>query len=84
MHRLHITQDDYKYWMLSHEKEDGTLILIAHQFENADHVIELALEMVRDGLQALILIDPPRADVRALAAAEQAAYHKPAARKAGA
>jgi hypothetical protein len=31
MDKLHISQDDYGYWMLSLEKEDGTLSLLAYQ-----------------------------------------------------
>jgi hypothetical protein len=46
MDKFHITQDDFGYWMLSLEKEDGTLTLIAHQFAAPGHLIENANEMI--------------------------------------
>jgi hypothetical protein len=89
MDKLHITQDDFGYWMLSLEKEDGTLTLMAHQFVTPDHLIENANELVSEGkVHAVILIDPPRPHagphVEALAAGAAEDYKKPAPRKAGA
>ena len=88
MDKLHITQDDWGYWMLSLEKEDGPLSLLAHQFVTPDHLIENANEMVADGkLHAVVLIDPPRpqpANAKASAARAAEDYKKPAPRKAGA
>ena len=84
MDKLHITQDDYGYWMMSVEKEDGAMSLVAHHFPTPDHLIERANEMIADGkIQATILIDPPRFEARAMTTAERAGYQKPAPRKAG-
>ncbi|HUE85376.1 MAG TPA: hypothetical protein VMO26_04795 [Vicinamibacterales bacterium] len=84
MDKLHITQDDHGYWMLSHEQEDGTLTLLAHQFATPDHLIENANEMIAEGrVKAVVLIDPPRhTQGRALSAAPDD-YQKPAPRRAG-
>lgn len=88
MDKLHITQDDWGYWMLSLEKEDGTLSLLAHQFTTPDHLIENANELVADGkVKAVVLIDPPRpqpANAKASAGLAAEDYKKPAPRKAGA
>jgi hypothetical protein len=86
MDKLHITQDDYGYWMLSLEKEDGTLTLVAHQFAAPDHLIENANEMIAEGkVRAVVVIDPPRPSVPApTTRALPADYQKPAPRKAGA
>ena len=84
MDKLHITQDDYGYWMLSLEKEDGTLSLLAHQFAAPDHLIENANEMIAEGkLNAVVVIDPPRPRTEAAAAGAPEDYKKPAPRKAG-
>lgn len=85
MDKLHITQDDFGYWMLSHEKEDGAMSLVAHHFATPDHLIENANEMIAEGkVRAVILIDPPRSDAPVAAARARRAYQKPAPRKAGA
>ena len=58
MDKLHITQDDYGYWMLSLEREDGTLSLLAHQFAAPGHLIENANELIAEGkVNAVIVID---------------------------
>jgi hypothetical protein len=83
MDKLHITQDADGYWMLSLEKEDGTLGLIAHQFETADKLVEIAGEMIREQkLNATIIVDPPRLTRSDTAAPD--VYVKPAPRRAGA
>ncbi len=85
MDKLHITQDDYGYWMLSLEKEDGTLSLLAHQFAAPHHLIENANELINEGkVKAVVVIDPPRPEARAVARAAPPEYKKPAPRKAGA
>jgi hypothetical protein len=86
MDKLHITQDDFGFWMLSHEKESGELSLVAHHFATPDHLIENANEMIAEGkVQAVIVIDPPRAEAAPMAAAAaRTAYRKPAPRRAGA
>jgi len=90
MEKLHITQDDHGYWMLSLEQEDGTLSLLAHQFAAPNHLIENANEMVAEGkVNAVVVVDPPRPQPpqlqpHALSAAAPEAYKKPAPRKAGA
>jgi hypothetical protein len=82
---LHITQDDYGYWMLSLEKEDGTLNLLAHQFATPDKVIEMANELVREHkVIATIMIDPPRPGPETTAASAAEEYKKPKPRKTGA
>jgi hypothetical protein len=85
MDKLHITQDDYGYWMLSLEQEDGTMSLLAHQFAAPEHLIENANELVTEGkVNAVVLVDPPRRqrEIQTRAASEE--YKKPAPRKAGA
>jgi hypothetical protein len=85
MDKLHITQDDYGFWMLSLEREDGSLVLLAHQFTTSDKPIEVANELIQEGkVRATILIDPPRPDAGARRAALPDDYSKPAPRKAGA
>jgi hypothetical protein len=85
MDKLHITQDEHGYWMLSLEKEDGTLALIAHQFETADKLIEVANEMIcQQKVKATVIVDPPRPTPRSTAAAAPDVYAKPAPKKAGA
>lgn len=84
MKKLHITQDDRGYWMLSLESEDGAMTLLAHQFASPDHLIENANEMISEGhLDAMVLVDPPRPQrsPRAESAADE--YQRPAPRKAG-
>jgi hypothetical protein len=90
MEKLHITQDDYGFWMLSLEKADGELQLLAHQFAAPQHLIENAHELVEDGTHpnAVVLVDPPRKenDFAATAAPAKVApmeYRRPQPRKAG-
>ena len=88
MDKLHITQDDFGYWMLSLEKEDKSLTLLAHQFVTPDHLIENANELVSQGkVHAVVVIDPPRPQpaphAAALAAGAPEDYKKPEPRKAG-
>jgi hypothetical protein len=84
MSKLHITQDDYGFWQLSLEDNDGSLRLLAHHSETASHLIENAHELVEEGKypDAVVMVDPPRS---AITAAFRAAddYEKPPARKAG-
>ena len=83
MDRLHITQDDDGYWMLSHESSDGTLRLLAHHFPTPDHLIENAREMVAQGrVQATLHIDPPRPAEEALRSEAPDDKEKPSPRKA--
>jgi hypothetical protein len=85
MQKLHITQDDHGYWMLSLEQEDGTLTLLAHQFAAPEHLIENANELVTEGkVKAVVLIDPPRPRADAVSRGVPEEYKKPAPRKAGA
>lgn len=85
MDKLHITQDDFGYWMLSLERENGEMSLVAHHFPTPDHLVETANEMIGEGkVRAVTLIDPPRAAVPAMVDSERAPYGKPAPRKAGA
>ncbi len=82
--KLHITQDDFGYWMLSLEREDGTLGLLAHQFADRDKVIEIANDLIRAGkVTATTVVDPPRPGA-AVGEATPEDYKKPAPRKAGA
>ena len=70
--------------MLSLEKEDGTLTLIAHQFAAPEHLIENANEMIAEGkVKAVVVIDPPRV-AREAVASPLDDYKKPEPRKAGA
>jgi hypothetical protein len=82
MDKLHITQDDAGYWMMSLEREDGTLTLLEDQFETPEHLIDNANEMIERGIvRAVVVLDPPRSDVQKPHASE--GYRKPAPRKAG-
>jgi hypothetical protein len=86
MLKLHITQDDYGYWMVSVENEDGLLNLLAYEFATSAKAVEHANDWMKERkVEALVLIDPPRparATRAALAAPDD--YPKPAPRKAGA
>jgi hypothetical protein len=85
MDKLHITQDDDAFWMLSLERENGDLSLLAHRFATPDHLIENANELIASGkVKATIVIDPPREDSVALQAASADESADPAPRKAGA
>ena len=86
MDKLHITQDEHGYWMLSLEREDGgTLSLLAHQFATPDHLIENANELVASGrIRAVVVVDPPRPDSEARQALAPDDSPRPAPRKAGA
>lgn len=85
MDKLHISQDDYGYWMLSLEQEDGTLSLLAHQFAAPDHLIENANELIAEKkVNAVVVIDPPRPQPEAMTRGAPEDYKKPAPRKAGA
>jgi hypothetical protein len=83
MMKLHVTQDDHDYWMLSLEQEDGSLTLLAHQFATPDKVLEMALERAAK-LNASILIDPPRPVSTRAASESSSDYEKPQPRRAGA
>lgn len=91
MQKLHITQDDFGYWMMSLEREDGSLELMAHQFNRPDHLIEDALELVQDGTypEAALVVSPPRSTAwippqRLAAGAASEPYRRPEPRKAAA
>lgn len=81
MNKLHITQDDHNFWMLSLEQEDGTMTLLAHQFPTPEHLIENANEMVAKGLPAIVLVDQPRPQPPTVASDAAGEYSKPAPRK---
>jgi len=84
MSTLHVTQDRFGFWQLSLEDNAGNLRLLAHHSESPAHLIEDAHELVADGKypDAVVIVDPPRAEVQA-AGIDVEAYEKPAARKAG-
>jgi hypothetical protein len=85
MDKLHITQDDDAFWMLSLERENGDLSLLAHRFSTPDHLIENANELVATGkVKAIVLIDPPREGSAARQAASADENADPAPRKTGA
>jgi len=85
MKKLHVTQDDYGFWELSLEDDDGSLTLLAHQFVDPSHLIQDAHEMVLQGElpDAVVVVDPPRRQVHRTGA-WPADYRKPAPKKAGA
>ena len=83
MDKLHITQDDCGYWMLSLEREDGTLTLLEDHFETPDHLIDNANEMIARGIvKAVVVVDPPQPGGEK--STGRVEYTKPAPRKAGA
>jgi hypothetical protein len=61
MKKLHVAQDDFGFWELSFEDEDGSLTLLAHQFVDPSHLIQDAYEMVLHGElpHAVAVVDPP-------------------------
>lgn len=63
MDRLHVTQDDAGYWMLSLEQEDGSLKLLAHQFPSQDLLLNEVTELTQRGALrgAEVIADPPLA-----------------------
>ncbi len=59
MQKLHITQDEAGYWMMSLEEEDGSLKLLAHRFLSPEHLVEDAHDLVKDGVYpgATVVVD---------------------------
>ena len=88
MAKFHIAQDDHRYWMLTHEGDDGTLTLVAHQFATPAKPLEIAQELIAEGrFQGEIVMDSPRgtpADAAARAVRTPGQYVRPGPRKAGA
>jgi hypothetical protein len=85
--KLHIAQDDFGYWMLSHESDEGALTLVAHQFATPAKPLEMAQELIAEGrFSGPIVMAPPRETAAASAAeaAPSGAYVTPQPRKAGA
>lgn len=84
MTKLHVTQDDFGFWQLSLEEPDGSLRLLAHRAETADHLVENARELVAEGRypDAAVVVDPPRkSSARAMRDLDH--YTVPPPRKAG-
>ena len=46
--KIHITQDEYGFWLMSMEEPDGSLKLLAHHFPKPDHLIEQAHQMAAE------------------------------------
>ena len=46
--KIHITQDEYGFWLMSLEEPDGSLKLLAHHFTKPDHLIQQAHEMAAE------------------------------------
>ncbi len=84
--KLHVAQDDFGFWELSFEDDDGSLTLLAHQFVDPSHLIQDAHEMVLHGElpDAVVVVDPPRRQVQRTVAAWPAGYRRPAPKRAGA
>lgn len=69
MDKLHIAQDENGFWSLSHEADDGTMSLLAHDFATPKHLIENAQELVDSGeVTATIVIGLARPDTAELQA----------------
>lgn len=84
MRKLHVTQDDSGFWILSLEQPDGSLELISHQGTSRDHVIDSARELVeKKYADATIIIDPPVKPVSDDPSTWPQNYRAPAPRKAG-
>ena len=85
MKTLHVTQDDFGFWELSLEGDDGSLTLLAYQFVDPSHLIQDAHDMVLQGElpDAVVVVDPPRRQVQRTAAAWPTDYRKPAPKRAG-
>ena len=84
MTKLHVTQDNFGFWQLSVEDNDGGLRLLAHHSETQAHVVENAHELVEEGKypDAVVIVDHPRAANQALAA-DPTGYSTPPPRRAG-
>ena len=67
--KLHITQDDRGYWLMSFEDEDGRLSRITSLHEDRLHLVNDALEMVEKkiypGATVVIEAGRPRPSNRA-------------------
>jgi len=65
--RVHITQDDFGFWMMSYECADGTLVLVSYRFEQADHEIRQAYHPEEIGFPAdvEVRISEPSVPLRA-------------------
>jgi len=89
MTKLHITQDDLGFWMLSVEDAEENLTLLAYQFDSPDHLLEHAQELVTEGRypDAVTLMSSPRtpsvttADTVSAADTGAATLSRPAPRK---
>lgn len=49
MASLHICRDPQGYWFLSHEADDGTLRLLAHQVPSREMLIETVNDLTASG-----------------------------------
>jgi len=78
--RVHITQDDFGYWMMSLERADGSLMLASYRFEHPQHEIHHAYHPEKIGLPAgtEFLISEPSVPLRA----DAAEWRKPQPRRA--
>jgi hypothetical protein len=78
--RVHVTQDDFGYWMMSLEHEDGTLTPLSYASEYPDHDIHHAHRPEAMGLPADIefWISEPSVPLRK----GDPAWAKPAPRRA--
>src|SRR5262245_22301341 len=65
--RVHITQDDFGYWMMSFESNDGTMTLYSYCAERIEHELHHALHPQEIGLPAgtEFLISEPVVPLRA-------------------
>jgi hypothetical protein len=50
--RVHITQDDWGYWMMTLERDDGALCALSYGFEDESHPVDDARHPERLGLPA--------------------------------
>jgi len=83
--KLHVTQDDYGFWELSLEEDDGSLRLLAYQFVEPAHLVQDAHEMIEKGVvpDAVLVVDPPRRQVQRTVQSWPREYRRPAPKKAG-
>lgn len=64
--RVHITQDDFGYWMMTLERGDGALTLAAYALEFPDHAVDDAYHPERAELppDAEFLVSEPTVPLR--------------------
>ena len=86
MRKLHVTQDEFGFWLLSLEEPDGSMRVVSHHYSADGPAIQDARDFIDDeqkvagteGVEVpriLLLVDSPRA-VRTAAMTEAVTEYK--------